>query len=162
VALSEKAGANMTNTLDGLLRSGLSELEQIYAEARMVEVPTGRYRGHHLTWTATGRRSAWRPLLTVGFRWTPFGVDFDRRLWFFWRASLAAGRFDPSPGRSRWRETDVVRLRYHPSALPGFVKGVLYDEVKPLSPALCLGIGGVNAPRGRGEMFFFALERLAH
>jgi hypothetical protein len=34
---------------------------------------------------------------------------------------------------------------------------LLYDEVKMLSPSLCLGIGGINAARGRGDHFFFAL-----
>jgi hypothetical protein len=36
---------------------------------------------------------------------------------------------------------------------------VLYDEVKPLGPDLCLGIGGINARVGRGDHFFFALAR---
>jgi hypothetical protein len=94
------------------------------------------------------------------FKWTPFGVDFDTRLWFFWHAALAAGRFEPRPGRSRWRDTEAVGLHYHVSRLPGPVRGVLYDEVKPLSADLCLCIGGINAPRGQGDHFFFALQRL--
>ena len=31
--------------------------------------------------------------------------------------------------------------------------------VKPLSADLCLGLGGINAERGEGDHFFFALYR---
>ncbi|PKN31442.1 MAG: hypothetical protein CVU63_23915, partial [Deltaproteobacteria bacterium HGW-Deltaproteobacteria-20] len=63
-------------------------------------------------------------------------------------------------GPSRWRDTQTIRLHYHPSRLPGAVRTFLYDEVKPLTESLCLGIGGINAPRGRGEQFLFSLERV--
>ena len=43
--------------------------------------------------------------------------------------------------------------------LPRFVRDMLYDEVKPLSERLILGIGGINRGRGEGEHLFFALER---
>jgi hypothetical protein len=36
---------------------------------------------------------------------------------------------------------------------------MLYDEVKPLSADLLLGLGGVNAETGEGDHFFFTLER---
>jgi hypothetical protein len=51
----------------------------------------------------------------------------------------------------------VVRLGYDVSRLPGFVRRHLYDEVRPLGPELCLGIGGLNRAAGRGALFYFAL-----
>ena len=38
-------------------------------------------------------------------------------------------------------------------------RALLYDEVKPLSDRLCLGIGGLDLTGEPGEMFFFGLER---
>jgi hypothetical protein len=71
--------------------------------------------------------------------------------------SRASRSGDRNAGRSRWRDTETVRLHYEVSRLPGPVRAVLYDEVKVLSPSLCLGIGGINAARGRGDHFFYAL-----
>lgn len=146
-------------TAGDLRRASLAELERIYAEAAPLQMPAGCHHARHLAWTDSGRRSPWRPLLTLPFSWAPFGVDFDRRLWFFGHPALALGRFEPRVGPSRWRETETVGLFYHPSRLPGPVRAVLYDEVKPLSPGLCLGLGGVNGPPGRGDLFFFSLQR---
>ena len=146
-------------TLSRLRSASLDELERLFVETRPLAVPAGCYRGHHLAWTAVGRRSPWRPLLALAFEHTPFGVDFDRRLWFFWHRRLAAGRFEPRVVPSRWRATDAVGLFYDSSRLPAPVKGRLYDEVKPLSPNLCLALAGLNRPRGLGDLFFVALER---
>jgi hypothetical protein len=137
----------------------LDELEALYAEERPLLLPAGCFRGVHLAWlnTAGARNPLIRPLQHLGFRLLPFGVDFAAQRWFFFRRELGVGRFVARPGRSCWRETDTIRLRYDISRLPPLVRNLLYDEVKPLSASLCLGIGGINAPRGRGDHFFFAL-----
>jgi len=70
------------------------------------------------------------------------------------------GHFQTQVGESRWRDTDAVSLRYQRSRLPRFVRDVLYDELKPLSADLVLGIGGINQDRGAGDHFFFALEKV--
>lgn len=137
------------------------DLEARWVEAPAPWVPRGVYRGHFLTPidNATSRLARWRWTEDLAFRRTPFGVDFDRRLWFFFSPRLALGRFDPQVGPSRWRDTDAVRLHYHPSHLPGPVRHILYDEVKPLADHLVLGMGGINAGRDAGDHFFFALTR---
>lgn len=147
--------------LDNLKRMAGPQLEELYLAPGPLELPTGCFRGHVLTWidSAAARQPLWRSILTVGFAWTPFGVDFDVRRWWFWHQRLAVGRFEPHIGPSRWRETETVCLHYHASRLPPPVRSVLYDEVKPLSSGLCLGIGGINAGRGEGDVFFFALQR---
>lgn len=148
-------------TLAELRERRLAELEELYLEARSVQIPTGWFRGHHLTWLNTpgARHPLWRPLETAMFQLTPFGVDFTARRWFFWSRRVAAGSFTPHPGPSRWRDTETVCLEYGVSRLPGPVRGLLYDEVKPLGEDLCLCIGGINAERDSGDHFFFALER---
>ena len=147
--------------LDDLRRAGLDELERLYAAAGPVAVPSGSFRGVHLRWleTSGARHPLFRPIEVLGFERTPFGVDFDRRCWFFVKPWVAMGRFEPQPGASRWRHTDTVQLRYHVSRLPGPIRRILYDEVKPLGPDLCLGIGGINRRAGPGDHFFFALAR---
>ena len=73
---------------------------------------------------------------------------------------LRIGHFEPSVGPSRWRNTDTIGLHYEISRLPGPIKRVLYDEVKRLDEATCLGIGGENEGPGKGDHFWFALERI--
>ncbi len=137
------------------------ELSAVYREPRPILVPRGIYRGVHLKWIAQRQRSVrWlQPVLMVGFAWMPFGIDFDRRLWFFGHRAAALGRFRMEEGESRWRTGRTLRLHYDVSRLPRTVTRWLYDEVKPLDEGLCLGIGGINGPRGMGERFFFALVR---
>ncbi len=148
-------------TLAELRRYPLAQLEKCYAERRPVAVPLGYYRGTHLRWLDTPGAShpLLRPVVDLLFRRTPFGVDFERERWFFFRRGLGMGRFAAQIGPSRWRDTDTVRLTYDRSRLPSPVRRLLYDEVKPLSDSLCLGLGGINAETGRGEYFFFALHR---
>jgi hypothetical protein len=137
------------------------ELEAIYRDAAIGPRPAGNYRGRFLGWidNAGSRRWLVRAMDGVLFERTRFGVDFSRCLWWFVRPELAAGRFTVSRGRSRWRETETFCLEYRSSwLLP--LRSVLYDEVKPLGEDLCLGIGGLNADRGEGDHFFFALERI--
>lgn len=149
--------------LADLKSMGLDELEELYASELDLDVPTGIYRGTLLNWLPVpkGQPTMVRPLIWLGFDLSPFGVDFEARRWFFLHdRSPRIGRFEPVVARSRWRDTRAVRLHYEESRLPRFVRSNLYDEVKPLSDSLCLGIGGVNADRGKGEQFFFALERI--
>ena len=141
------------------LRASLPELERWYLEAPVCEKPRGLFHGRHLAWLPTTAPRWLRPTLVVGFCWLVFGVDFDRDVWFFVDRRLRIGRFRADIGRSRWRDTRAVRLHYDISSLPGRVSGFLYDEVKPIDERRCLGMGGVNAPAGRGEQFFFLLEK---
>jgi hypothetical protein len=135
----------------------VSGLERLYKHAPDGEVPTGRWRGVFLV-ELPGVPLVYRAIDHLMFDLTPFGIDFDRRVWFFFRQPrLAAGHFRTEPGRSRWRDTGAIALHYDPSRLPGPVRGILYDEVKPLGPELCLGIGGVNREAPEGPHFFFAL-----
>ena len=145
------------------LRSApLHRLEELWLRPVALSTPRGIYRGHSLSRIdhATARRPVWRISQALAFGWAPFGIDFDRRLWFFFGPRLALGRFEPRPGSSRWRDTDAIGLHYEVSGLPRRIRSVLYDEVKPLSEGWMLGIGGINAERGRGDHFYFALERL--
>jgi hypothetical protein len=155
--MEDRRGASLS--LARLAQCSVAELEALYVEPRPVSVPSGCYRGVHLAWLDTpgARPTVIRPLQHLGFRLLPFGVDFIRHRWFFFHPTLGIGRFVAEAGRSRWRDTETVRLHYEVSRLPGPVRAVLYDEVKVLSPSLCLGIGGINAARGRGDHFFFAL-----
>ena len=139
----------------------VEELEAAFGHRDEIRVPRGVHRGHFLAWldNPSARQKRWRWPQRAGFQWTPFGVDFDRNLWFFFTPAVAMGRFEARVERSRWRGTDAVVLRYERSRLPLAFRRILYDEVKPLDDGLVLGIGGSNAGRGRGDHFFFALER---
>lgn len=137
------------------------ELTSVYQRPHPLVVPRGRYRGVHLAWIPQGPEALrWvQPALVLGFAWLPFGVDFDEQHWYFGHRALTIGRFRMDEGESRWRRGRALRLHYDVSRLPQFVTRWLYDEVKPIDAQLCLGIGGLNAPKGRGERFFFALVR---
>lgn len=145
-----------------LAELSLAELEALWLRPAALVATEGVYRGRVLRSidNPTSRRPLWRFSQRIGFELTPFGVDFDRRLWFFFSPRLAIGRFEVEPGPSRWRDTDALGLRYDVSRLPRSVRRVLYDEVKPLSPRWMIGIGGVNAGPGTGDSFFFSLERV--
>jgi hypothetical protein len=149
--------------LSDLRGKGREELERLFREAPLGPAPAGRFRGSFLAWCdAPGALPpALRAFDWLAFRLAPFGVDFGRQAWFFWAPALLVGKFTPRRTRSRWRDTEVLALEYDVSRLPGFLRRQLYDEVKPLSDRICLGMGGVNAPAGKGEHFFFALERVA-
>jgi hypothetical protein len=149
-------------TLSDLKRSSVAELEEIFASDDPFAIPDGRYRGIHLVRLdnrgAREPRTRWAQY--VGFELTPFGIDFDDRRWYFFHPRLRAGKFQARIGPSRWRPTEAVTLHYDPSRLPTPLRNILYDEVKPLTDRLCLGLGGLNAGRGEGDHFFFALERI--
>jgi hypothetical protein len=140
--------------LDGL---GVAELDALYCSAPLGPLPAGLFTGRMLRYLDT-------PPLVRALDWLlfdapPYGIDFDARLWWFVHPRLAAGRFELTRGASRWRDTETLRLSYERSLLPGPIRGLLYDEVKPLDETQCLGIGGINRQRGRGEHFFFSLTR---
>lgn len=149
-------------TLTELSALTLADLEALWLTPAECSIPSGRYQGHMLARIEhpTSRRWLWRWSEGLGFEWLPFGIDFDRRLWFFVSTRIAMGRFQMQPGPSRWRETRIIGLHYEPSRLPHFVRNLLYDEVRPLSARWMLGIGGINAERGQGDHFYFALKRL--
>lgn len=157
-----RSGATVGWTWDALRAMSLDELEGLWTEPVERIEPQGVFRGGVLARIehATAQRPLWRWTERIGFEWTPFGIDFDRRLWFFFEPRLATGRFEPRWQGSRWRDTDAIALRYHVSKLPRAIRRRLYDEVKPLSQDWILGIGGIDAERGEGDHFFFALERM--
>ncbi len=140
----------------------LARLEALYTHDRPIEVPRGRFLGRVLARLDNrgARRLRWRATQVAMFEWTPFGIDFDRHRWFFLGPKLRVGSFDAEVERSYWRDTKTVTLRYDRSRLPHVIKGVLYDEVKPLSADLALGLGGIDAEAGEGDHFFFSLERM--
>jgi len=145
-----------------LQRYTLPELELLFATGGEPTIPRGAFRGVYLRRLSTpGAQVRWsRWVETLGFEKIPFGVDFDSRAWFFFDSRLQLGRFQPIVAQSRWRNTRAVTLNYQSSRLPRPIRSILYDEVKPLSATLLLGLAGINADRGAGDHFFFALERL--
>jgi hypothetical protein len=157
-----RQGLGALSGLEELLRASRPELEEIYASRPMGPTPGGRFRGVFLCFLDNdgAARPSTRAIDSLLFRAVPFGVDFGSRRWWFVDPRVQAGRFDAEAGPSRWRDTDTLRLRYGASRLPGPIRSYLYDEVKPLSEDLCLGIGGVDAERGEGDHFFFALSAI--
>lgn len=143
-------------------RLPVEELENLYRRPGDLPVPSGLFRAVHLGWIEnwSARRRRVRAGLAPLFVIPPFGIDFRSRRWWFYYPRLQAGSFIPTVGPSRWRDTDVLRLTYDVSRLPHPLRTRLYDEIKPLSPDLCLGMGGVNAEKGRGDLFFFGMERV--
>jgi hypothetical protein len=152
---SSRPGRYNGGVLDGKSRE---ELEELYRQAPLGPAPEGLYRGHFLCWLPAARQWRVRLMDEILFRRLRFGIDFRRRLWWFVRPALAAGRFSISEGPSRWRDTQTLCLDYATSRLPGH--GWLYDEVKPLDADHCLGLGGLNGPRDEGDHFFFSLTRV--
>jgi len=147
-------------TMQALRDSSVEALERLYRDAPLAPAPSRRFRGEALGRVATRfARSAAVTALLVPWERVPFGVDFITHTWFFFHTRVRMGHFRLEAGRSRWRDTDTLRMRYDVSRLP--IRGLLYDEAKPLDETLCLGLGGINLGRGRGDLFFFALEALA-
>ena len=148
-------------SLATLKAASLAQLEDIYRTATPAEWEPALWRGHflHMIDSDIARNTAMRWISEVGFGHAPFWIDYERRLWCFGTPDIGMGRFSASLGPSRWRNTTTMRLEYRESRLPGLIRRELYDEVKPLSSGLCLGISGLNAERGRGDIFFFALTR---
>jgi hypothetical protein len=139
------------------------EIEALYLEPRELFVPDGVFSGRHLFWLDTeGARDPFlRPLEEILFARLTFHVDFVKKRWFWFDRRLGLGHFQASIGPSRWRDTDTIRLLYDDRLLPNWLNYGLYDEVRPMSEELCLGLGGVNGKRGRGDQFYFELTRIA-
>lgn len=137
-----------------------AQLEALYAGPLAELPPAGLYQGEFLGFldTAGARRPHTRIIDTVLFRWPRFGIDFDRRLWWFVDPRLAVGRFRTSVGPSQWRVTETVRLYYDVSLLPAPVREILYDEVKTLPDGRVLGLGGTAGGPGLGDHFWFELS----
>jgi hypothetical protein len=149
--------ATMEMDLAGLRRCSLDELEALYRTAPVAALERRVMRGEVLARVRSRfAGSPWGALSMAPFEALSWGVDFQRERWFFGTPRVGAGRFRVEPGRSRWRDTETLRLRYDRSRLP--IKSWLYDEVKPLGPGLALGLGGVEVPSGDGAVFFFALR----
>ncbi|MCA9668692.1 MAG: hypothetical protein KC503_24030 [Myxococcales bacterium] len=152
-----------TTALDDLRLMSLEQLERCYAAAHknvLISLPTGCFEGFLLARLTNrgARRLSVRASEAFAFKLFSFGIDFDAGSWFFGPTRLRIGRFVADIGPSHWRDVStVVRLRYTPSRLP--FRHLLYDEVTPLGPSLCLGLGGLDAERGEGDHFFFALSR---
>lgn len=146
-------------TKQALLAGPLELLEAVYRDTPARPAPAACFRGRVLHRVdAAFARSAIGDAIVAPFERLTFGVDFVRSCWFFVHPSLRTGRFRVELGRSRWRDTETLRLRYDRSRLP--IRGLLYDEVKPLDDELCLGLGGVQLGPGRGDVFWFLLEAL--
>lgn len=145
-------------TANELRGSSLEVLERLYREAPMGPLPSRRFRGEVLHRVDTSfARSTTASAVSLPFERLSFGIDFERCAWFFVHPRLRLGHFRMEPGLSRWRDTQTLRLHYEVSRLP--IRWALYDEVKPLSQTLCLGLGGLNYEVGTGDLFFFLLER---
>jgi hypothetical protein len=149
--------------LSDLQEKSLPELESLWHKTPLGPRPLGKFRGRFLKWTDSpgSRKLAVRALDYPAFVISPFGIDFDKSAWWFVHPRLAAGRFELREGRSRWRDTEAMQVHYDPSRLPAAIKSMFYDEVKQLSGSLVLGFGGLNAERGEGDHFFFALQRMS-
>ena len=147
--------------LERLRRASLAELEALYRRPDEPWVPEGWFHGHVLVRLDNpGARHPFNLAMQLAlFHATPFGIDFENRRWFFHHRRLALGHFVATVGPSRWRDCPAVALTYEVTRLPGIIKQMLYDEVKPITDDLCLGLGGTNAERDLGDHFFFALTR---
>ncbi len=154
----------MTITMDYLKTCNMTQLEELYARDGDITIPTsGSYKGVYLKRLSNpgadnlfNRVSQW-----AAFDAMSFGLNFypDYGDWFFYHSSVAMGRFTPRIEQSRWRDTNTITLNYQVSKLPSPVRNVLYDEIKPMTDSLLLGMGGLNRDRDVGDHFFFAIVK---
>lgn len=151
-----------TSGLNDLRGRSLGALEDMYRAAPLAPMPRGLFRGRVLMPVDSPlARSARGRMTLMPFARTPiWGIDFTRHAWFFVSPRYRIGRFRAELGPSRWRDADVLRLTYDVSRLPHLIRRGLYDEIKPLGEGLCLGLGGLNAERGAGDLFFFELTAM--
>lgn len=140
------------------------ELEALYLHNDAFAIPTeGTYRGRYLLRIDSEASRNWfyNFVVYACFQTRHFGLNFfrDHANWYFHHKSLAAGYCAPTTQRSRWRDCDVIALDYAKSRLPAPIRNLLYDELKPLSDTLLLGMGGANLKnRSKGDLFFFCIE----
>src|SRR5450755_2875649 len=102
----------------------LEELDELYRDSPLLELPRARFRGTTLVRLHNEgvKLQPYRFFEWLGFRVAPWGIDFVRNDWFFFSPVLGSGHFEAAPGRSRWRDTDAIALRYDVSQLPRWVK----------------------------------------
>ncbi len=145
-------------TAQELRSSSLEGLERLYRDTPLGPKPSRSFQGQVLhRVNSPFARSMSASAVTWPFAHLRFGVDFGACAWFFLHPGLTLAHFRVAPGPSRWRDTQTLQLHYDGSRLP--FRGVLYDEVKPLSETVCLGLGGLNRqPENEGDLFYFLLE----
>ena len=144
---------------DDIKNASIEELETLYCGHTAAPAPKGCFQGKFLhRLDQPGDR---RPLYygSKSFEFLPFGIDFSSCKWYFFHSKIRVAKFRTQCETSRWRDSEVIQLHYDVSHLPLIIKGVLYDEVKPISRDLCLGLGGFNLEKGEGDQFYFALIR---
>lgn len=147
----------MEMTAAQLQGSPLEVLERVYREAPARRPAARRFGGEALCRVDTRfARSPAASALLFPFEHLSFWVDFVACTWAFVHPLVRMGSFRVDLGASRWRDTQTLRLRYDASRLP--FRRILYDEVKPLSDDLCLGLGGIDFDRGTGDLFYFVLQ----
>ena len=141
--------------------TALAELEQLDADIPLGPKPSGTFDGQVLRWIETNGPcvGAFFALEWFGFVVLPWGLRFDKNLWWFEAPLLAAGELVATPGAFGWGTAQTYRLTYATSYLPRFVRNVLYDELKPLDENTVLGLGVLNRETGEGDHFFFLLTR---
>ncbi|MCB9555289.1 MAG: hypothetical protein H6707_04240 [Deltaproteobacteria bacterium] len=150
--------ANKSITIEHLRCASAERLEAIYAAPHSAPAPSGLYRCIDLGPTpANGAR--WAKLAVTLFFQLELAIDFDRRCWLIGPCRWATGEFSLPCQPSRWRATETYCFDYRETRLPEPIRCLLYDEVKPLTEGLCLGLGGINADAGRGDLRYFALVR---
>jgi hypothetical protein len=162
--------ASVTANADSLAADfrakSLSQLETLFMQPAPLAYPVpGNYAGKWLK--RIENAGTYKPFNLISqwlmFEIMPFGITFQNDntgIWYFFNPALAAGNFVMKNGASMWRDTKAVALNYETAKLPGFVRGILYDEIKPLSENHALGIGGFKGPAGDGDNFFFLLTRV--
>ncbi len=142
-----------------------AELERRFCgEAAAPALAPGNYTG---TWLRRIENAGKYKPFNLFSQWLmfeviPFGITFrgdGSGIWYFFDPRFAAGEFVTARSRSRWRSTDCLAMDYSEARLPGFVKDLLYDEIKVLSSQHAIGIGGFNQPVGEGDNFYFLLTR---
>ncbi len=145
---------------DAWPRPDVEALERAFSHGPVGRLGSGLVRGAFLAPVASrgAARLSVRVIDAMLFRAVRWGLDLDARRWWFESPRLAAGAFRVVEGPSRWRDTRVLQLHYDVSRLP--VRGLLYDELKPLEDGRILGLGGLALDRGEGDHFFFELTRI--
>ncbi len=152
----------MTATLASLRQLHWTDLDRLYIDSPPGPVPTGEYRGTLLRWLPPAKKLRNVPFVTaefVGFKLSHWGIDFLDHQWWIALKCLRGGKFSATQEPSRWRPTECWQMRYEQDWFPP-VRKFLYDEVKSLTADVCLGIGGINAPAGTGDHFFYSLHRV--
>lgn len=141
----------MEATVQRFAAMPLEALEHIWRTRACAPLPGGVWQGHYLRELPMSLPK--RLLSRAMFKRRMFGLDLNYNRWWFRDNSRLLAHFEPHVGRSRWRDTEVVQVRYERTG-PALLKGMLYDELKPLDDRTILGLGG--SKRG-GAWFYFVM-----